>query len=417
MYPKIKLNRDRKTLSGRYPVVFCLTEKRRRALIYTGIHVYEQEFDKKRSKIDYVKGISKSRKALSEANRKITQIQNIILDTINEYTRHQKVINLQELAQECRRRIKGDTLYALFEKVIDEKRKNGHFGSAKAYESTYRKIQALTNKTDIQLCKITTDYITDLYKNCSTSGISCNTTSFYMRNFKAVLNRRQTSDKAIPIQKLFQYTVIRKVKTTKRALSVQDMKLLLKFNPAGNKRYIQALEIFWLCFILQGTSIADLCFIPKEALCADYICYKRHKTSTRINVALNQVSRRLLYRYKSQNPYSQYLFRFMDQYDTPTMIYGAYRNMLKRINSTLKQIGIEIGLNIPLTSYVARHTWATQAKSVGTPAELISEAMGHTSQHTTSIYLKNFDQNIIDNVNNKVIAPYQNQLLRFLQTY
>ena len=77
--------------------------------------------------------------------------------------------------------------------------------------------------------------------------------------------------------------------------------------------------------------------------------------------------------------------------------------MLK-INGALKRIGQKIGLSHPLTMYVARHSWASIAKSQDVPVSAISEAMGHTTERTTRIYLKSFDNTLVDSANQKVLS-------------
>lgn len=142
----------------------------------------------------------------------------------------------------------------------------------------------------------------------------------------------------------------------------------------------------------------------------NYIRYKRHKTDIGICVALSDESRKLAQRFMSRDDGSPFLFYFMDGQDTPQKCYTRYRSLLKKQNRNLKQIGYYLGIGLPLTNYVARHTWASQAKESGVSTELISEAMGHTSQHTTAIYLKKFNQSSIDHVNDIVTAPYRHSL-------
>ena len=78
--------------------------------------------------------------------------------------------------------------------------------------------------------------------------------------------------------------------------------------------------------------------------------------------------------------------------------------MIHLINHHLKNLGEELGLSIDLTTYVARHSWASIAKSQDVPMSAISEAMGHTTERTTRIYLKSFDNTLVDCANQKVLS-------------
>lgn len=80
-----------------------------------------------------------------------------------------------------------------------------------------------------------------------------------------------------------------------------------------------------------------------------------------------------------------------------------YINASHRINRYLKAIGKELGLSVPLTHYVARHSWASAARSKNIPISVISEGMGHDSENTTRIYLTTLDTATIDKANRLIL--------------
>lgn len=80
-----------------------------------------------------------------------------------------------------------------------------------------------------------------------------------------------------------------------------------------------------------------------------------------------------------------------------------YKNAAHLVNNKLKKLGEILGLAVPLTSYVARHAWASIAKSKNVPLGIISEAMGHDSEKTTRIYLASLDTSAIDKANNQIL--------------
>lgn len=80
-----------------------------------------------------------------------------------------------------------------------------------------------------------------------------------------------------------------------------------------------------------------------------------------------------------------------------------YRNMSHKINGYLRMVSAMIGLDVPLTMYVARHAWASIAKSKNIPLSVISEGMGHDSEATTRIYLATLDTQAVDRANNIII--------------
>lgn len=80
-----------------------------------------------------------------------------------------------------------------------------------------------------------------------------------------------------------------------------------------------------------------------------------------------------------------------------------YKNVAHLVNDKLKKLGQQLGLPIPLTSYVARHAWASIAKSKNIPIATISEAMGHDSENTTRIYLASLDTSVVDKANSIIL--------------
>ncbi|MCH3993365.1 MAG: tyrosine-type recombinase/integrase [Prevotella sp.] len=83
--------------------------------------------------------------------------------------------------------------------------------------------------------------------------------------------------------------------------------------------------------------------------------------------------------------------------------YRRYWQVEQTVNRNLKKIGDRIGLKIPLTTYVARHSWACIARNMDVSIAVISEGMGHNSYRTTQIYLNSIDTSQINRANRKII--------------
>ena len=80
-----------------------------------------------------------------------------------------------------------------------------------------------------------------------------------------------------------------------------------------------------------------------------------------------------------------------------------YKNAAHLVNDKLRKLGEQLGLAIPLTTYVARHSWASIARSKNIPLPVISEAMGHDSEKTTHIYLASLDTSAVDKANKQIL--------------
>ena len=96
----------------------------------------------------------------------------------------------------------------------------------------------------------------------------------------------------------------------------------------------------------------------------------------------------------------EYIFPILNKQDSSE--YKLYRLALGRINRHLRRIAAMIDIKVPLTTYTARHTWATLARDYGAPVSVISAGLGHTSEEMTRVYLKEFDVSLLDKVNSMV---------------
>ena len=156
-----------------------------------------------------------------------------------------------------------------------------------------------------------------------------------------------------------------------------------------------ARDIFMFSYYCRGTAFVDIIRLKKSSVTAGAIVFSRQKGRQPIRVTIIPQLEELMDKYSNQ---TDYVFPMLDISDSRSL-YKQYKLALQRINYGLNIIGGRIGLDYPLTTYIARHTWATLVKNLGTPVSVISEGLGHTSERTTRIYLKEFDTSVLDKVN------------------
>ena len=146
--------------------------------------------------------------------------------------------------------------------------------------------------------------------------------------------------------------------------------------------------------------LVDILSIKKKNLKNGLITYNRRKTDQRLQVSLTPQLRHLIAKYEND---TEFIFPVLSG-GSPQEMYRQYRRALERVNRNLKEVARMAGIDAPLSTYVSRHSWASQAKASGAPIAVISESLGHTSEKTTQIYLKEFDQSVVDRVNAMVSA-------------
>lgn len=230
------------------------------------------------------------------------------------------------------------------------------------------------------------------------NGLSRNTTSFYMRNLRAIYNRAVEQGLAEP-RNLFRNVYTGIDKTVKRALTLKDIRKIKDMDLSGEPRMAFARDVFMFSFYTRGMSFIDIAFLRKKDLQNGILSYRRRKTGQLLFVKWEKHMQEIAGRYGADG--SPYLLPLIA--DSGKDERRQYENSAHSVNRNLKKIGEALGLHIPLTMYVARHSWASIAKSERLPLSVISEALGHDSEATTRIYLALLDTSAVDKANNTIL--------------
>ena len=266
------------------------------------------------------------------------------------------------------------------------------------YQQTFSKIEKYdSNYNTLRFEDITNNWLTGFDAFLSKTSPSKNARNIHLRNIRAVFNAALDDD--LTTFYPFRRFKIRPVATPKRSLSVEQLRMFINTQPEEHcQKY---LDIFKLIFFLIGINIIDLCNLKN--IVNNRIEYYRSKTNKLYSIKIEPEAMEIIDKYKGEN----YLLDILDRY-------GNYKNYAKRINENLQRIGevkrvgkggkkIITPIFPNITTYWARHTWATIAHSIGIPKDTISLALGHSfGNRTTDIYI-DFDRDKIDEANRKVI--------------
>ena len=158
-----------------------------------------------------------------------------------------------------------------------------------------------------------------------------------------------------------------------------------------------ARDLYLFSFYAQGMAFVDMVFLKESNICNGIVTYSRHKSKQLIRIAVTPQMQKIIDKYKAGG---EYIFPILNKQDSSA--YKLYRLALGRINRHLRRIAGMTNIKVPLTTYTARHTWATLAYDYGAPVSVISAGLGHTSEEMTRVYLKEFDVSLLDKVNSMV---------------
>ena len=227
-----------------------------------------------------------------------------------------------------------------------------------------------------------------------------NTSSFYLRNTRVIYNQA-VKYLGIKDRDPFREVFTGVTKTVKRAIGIDCIRKINNLDLSKEPSLAFARDMFILSFMLRGISFIDMAFLKVTDLQHGTIHYQRKKTGQGISIKYEQPMEKIFKR-RVNITRPEYILPIIVKKDVDDI--RQYRTMLYEVNKSLKTIGERIDAEVPLTMYVARHSWATVAKDMGIPIRVISEGMGHSSESTTLVYLGQIGKEQVDNANKRIIS-------------
>lgn len=301
------------------------------------------------------------------------------------------------LIEESSQRVKPRTVNDLFCEQIERLKDESRRGYMLSVKQVYNSLLAFNKHLDILFSDIDIPFLRRYETWLRKQGLAENTIGIRFRTLRAVYNLaiEQNLVKAenYPFK---QYKVSHlQEETVKRSLSKQDIERILAYKSAN--RYMRfPIDIFAFTYYCGGINFIDIANLTQANIMEDKLIYKRHKTSKLIKIPLQPQAMELIKKYHSKE--SPYLFPILsDFHETEIQKANRIHKIITKVNKRLKEIGEELNLPIPLTTYVARHSQATVMKKAGVPTAVIREIMGHSSERITQIYLDSFDNEQINN--------------------
>lgn len=277
--------------------------------------------------------------------------------------------------------------------------------------SCIRHTSAVEDDTSLNMQKVfTPEWLQEYEEWLTAQTYSPNTISTYMRVLQAVYHRWIPLGAANYNPTLFKNVYTKVEARTKRALTVPQMEKLINLDlETLAPQQQRVLAYFLLMFMLRGMPFIDLAHLRKSDLHNGRIIYHRHKTGKLMIVKLPPEAFRLIQKYRDRTG-SGYLLPLLNDKLSDNELYNSeelyrhYQDTLRRYNRQLAQLMKHLLPGVPVSSYTARHTWATIAYHSGIPVGIISQSLGHSSIQVTMTYLKPFDIQVIDKVNKQVIS-------------
>ena len=296
-----------------------------------------------------------------------------------------------------------------FNEVIERLEKANRVGYANVFKSTKNSLVTFIKGKNLEFTEINSAFINKYEEAFLERGVTLNSIFVFMRTFKTLINYARKEGIVKPEFDPFKeisFTKYRRVKTKKRAITKEQFRLIEQLELKTESSLFHSRNYFLFSFYNRGMNFIDLAFLKWENLKKNRLEYVRSKTKERFTIGMLDPAIAIFNYYKENYASSSngYVFPILnDSYKTPKSIDYRVDKMLKVTNKDLKEIALLAGIDEKLTTYVARHSYATILKRSGVSTSIISEALGHESEKTTQIYLDSFENNVLDEASKAIL--------------
>ena len=337
------------------------------------------------------------------------QILKIILDkqaklqsSILEYNAEDKSYTGATLLNAEKNKFQQKTVKAFYMELLEQYKNENKCGNRLIYKGSLNSLTTFTrNRLDIPFSVIDVDWLTKYEKWLKSKNNRETTISLLFRTLRSAYNKAIDAKCARRSDYPFDEYKINKFDTSthKRAIAKTEVVKFMKDAPdLGKRHYVQlSKDIFVFSYLCGGINFTDIANLTTANIVNGRLEYVRQKTHKKIKIGIPSEAMKIIEKYTSES--KGYLFPILDKnlHKTPLQKQNRIHKILAKVNKNLKLLAAELGIEDTVTTYVARHSFATILKKSGVNIAIISEALGHSDLATTQIYLDSFDNEQIDN--------------------
>lgn len=291
------------------------------------------------------------------------------------------------------------TVYDMFDRHIKDLFAGKRIGTATSYQTAKRSFEGFAPK--LLFADITPNFLKKYELYMTEKGSSITTVAIYLRSLRTVINMGKEAGLITQEQYPFGQKSKKKYeipigRNIKKALSAEDIRKIKNADNLGEDAEF-ARDIWLFSFYCNGMNMTDICHLKYDNISDGFIHYFRAKTirtqreKTPIEVYLSEPAQAIINRWsvRSINP-DDFVFPILNKQMSFEAQFWGSKNFTRSVNHYMGVLGKQLEINCNLTTYVARHSYATLLKFMGTSIEEISESLGHSNVSTTKSYLDSF---------------------------
>ncbi len=397
----IKLKfRPSATSGGEGTLYFSVIHRRKVRTVFTDCRILPEEWNSDISSVRTV-GTEERRAMLRMAASKVKWGFRQLARIVSEKEQSGVEYDVDDIVSEYLRLSPCRTWFGFIGDMILRKTLMGRHGTAKTYRDALASFSRFRNGEDMPIDALDAETMSRYEAWLRGRGLKRNSSSCYLRALRTLYRKAVEAGFAVDGQ-IFRHVFTGFAKTDKRAIPLEAIRVISRLRLAEGSSLAFARDMFMLSVYLQGMSFVDMAYLRKSDIRNGLLQYIRKKTGQSLSVGWEPAMQDIVDTYAHLTSGSPYLLPIItDAGDTERT---QYERMEHKVNRNLKKIGELAGLHIPLTTYVARHTWASTMRDMGCDLYVVSRGLGHESLKTTQIYLSTIDTAEVSKANRKMIG-------------
>jgi integrase/recombinase XerD len=397
----LSLDTRRQKKDGTFPIILRLSHGRKTTSISMGYSIHERNWDYKNRKIRRsYKGVT----SINRLNNILAKEKTEAMDIINKLQDKKRLnhMGIMQLKTLIANKSKYESFFEFGNLLMIQMKEMNRFGNAQSYYHILRAVKRFTKGRDLKFNEINYEFLINFEKeHLSRKCNSINGVASYMKGIRAIYNKAIKMGFADKDSHPFEYYTIRTTPTRKRALDLKHIHSILKLELEPTHRLFDYRNYFIISYMLYGISFIDLAYLRMDNIIDGRIKFKRRKTGKLYDIKIFPQLEKMLCYYVTDKTKKDYLFDIIKR-ENPEEAYKDATWERLRYNKGLKEIGNLCNIDTRLTSYVSRHSFATQAMLHEIPLVAISAMLGHSKLSTTQIYLKELPNNVLDSYNERI---------------
>lgn len=413
--------------SDRFPLKLRISHKTNRKDIPTGYKLAEGDWNDQKKKINRsfensVNANFRLKEKIATASKAIMKYESVLKD-LSVYELGEIIKKeLDEAAKEnlpthvSWKNPTRTTLKAYGDIVINRYKMAKRFGMVKSFEDAIGMVLKFHGSNDLLISDISEIFLEDLEADYIGDGKKLNGLGVRLRAIRRIYNLAiKDKDTELTAENYpFGHGgySIKTEKSKKRAVKLDVIQKIRELNYIEGSSLWHHRNYFLFMFNMRGMNLIDLAFLRKDAISKGRVKYKRRKTRRgrsvkEFDIKITREARHILYYYIKRKGKDDLVFPILEDVidsDDDQRIYDVYQNRLCNHNRRLITIGKAIGLEEHLTTYVARHTFATAGLHKGISKAQLGDMLGHTNYNTTEAYFDEFDKEVLDDAAKQILG-------------